>query len=479
VRATTPSTAAERRAAPRATGALAALSGALLGALAGVPLGAGTAHAQDTAAPRLAFEKYALPNGLEVILHEDRSVPLVAVNTWYKVGSGDEQPGRTGFAHLFEHVMFMGSQNVPVGAFDQWLEAAGADINGSTWFDRTNYYETMPSNALPLALWLDADRMGFLLPTMDQAKLDLQRDVVKNERRERVENVPYGRAEETILPVLFPKGHPYSWFVIGSMADLSAASLDDVKRFFRTYYAPNNATIAIAGDFDRDSAKAWVERYFGDIPRGPQAVTRPTVPPVALPRDTFLVLEDAVQLPRVYYTWHSAKAFAPDDAVLDVLAYVLAGDKNSRLYKSLVYDKQVAQEVNAFQFSGRVDGFFRVDVTPKPGQAPQRIAELAAAEIQRVIDGAVTERELARAKNTIRTNLLDRLANVLGKADQLNFYNYIAGDPDYLRQDLERYDRVTAADVQRVARTYLGAPKVVLTVVPTGETKLMVSGRVE
>jgi zinc protease len=483
VRATTPFTAPSTAATPRAarsraTATLAALSGALLGAVAGVPLGAATAHAQGTAAaPKLAFEKYTLPNGLEVILHEDRSVPLVAVNTWYKVGSADEQPGRTGFAHLFEHIMFMGSQHVPVGAFDQWLEAAGANNNGSTSPDRTNYFETMPSNALPLALWLDADRMGFLLPTMDQAKLALQRDVVKNERREGVDNVPYGRADETIDAALFPKGHPYSWPVIGSMADLSAASLEDVKSFFRTYYAPNNATIAIAGDFDRDSAKVWVERYFGDIPRGPQAVTRPAVPPVALPRDTFLVLEDEVQLPRVYYGWHTVKAFAPDDAALDVLAYVLAGDKNSRLYKSLVYDKQVAQAVNAFQVSGRVDGFFRVDVTPKPAQAPQRIAELATAELRRVIDGGVTERELARAKNTLRTNLLDRLASVLGKADQLNFYNYIAGNPDYVQQDLERYDRVTAADVQRVARTYLGAPKVVLTVVPKGETKMMVSGR--
>src|SRR5687767_12740762 len=191
--------------------------------------------------PRISFEKYTLPNGLQVILHEDHSTPIVAVNTWYLVGSGDEQIGRTGFAHLFEHIMFMGSQNVPVGAFDQLLEAAGADNNGSTTTDRTNYYENLPSNALALALWLDADRMGFLLPTMDQAKLDLQRDVVKNERRQRVDNQPYGRADEIILAALYPKTHPYSWPVIGSMADLSAASLEDVRSFFRTYYAPNNA----------------------------------------------------------------------------------------------------------------------------------------------------------------------------------------------------------------------------------------------
>ena len=219
--------------------------------------------------PPLTNERYTLDNGLTVILHEDRSTPMVAVNVWYRVGSGDEQPGRTGFAHLFEHVMFMGSQNVPERAFDQWLEAAGANNNGSTTRDRTNYYEWMPSNALPLALWLEADRMGWLLPTMDQAKLDLQRDVVKNERRQSYDNVPYGRAFETILAAVFPAGHPYSWPTIGSMADLSAASLEDVKQFFRTYYAPNNATLAIAGDFNRDSVKVWVERYFGEIPRGP------------------------------------------------------------------------------------------------------------------------------------------------------------------------------------------------------------------
>jgi len=216
--------------------------------------------------PRLKFEKYTLPNGLEVILHEDHSTPIISVNTWFKVGSGDEKPGRTGFAHLFEHIMFMGSEHVAVGAFDKLLESAGATNNGSTTEDRTNYYENVPSNALALALWLDADRMGYLLPTMDLAKLDLQRDVVKNERRQGVDNVPYGRADEVILAALYPKNHPYSWSVIGSMADLSAASLDDVKDFFRTYYAPNNATLSIAGDFDPKEAKRLVAKYFSAIP---------------------------------------------------------------------------------------------------------------------------------------------------------------------------------------------------------------------
>jgi len=449
----------------------------LVAACAGVPpvTTSGPAQPSTQTTPRISFEKYTLPNGLQVILHEDHSTPIVAVNTWYHVGSGDEQPGRTGFAHLFEHIMFMGSQNVPVGMFDQWLEAAGADNNGSTTEDRTNYYEVLPSNALELALWLDSDRMGWLLPTMDLPKVDLQRDVVKNERRQGVDNVPYGRADETILAALYPKSHPYSWPVIGSMADLSAATLDDTRNFFRTYYAPNNATLAIAGDFDPAVAKQLVAKYFGPIPRGPAVNRRTTVPPVIIPSDKFLVLEDKVQLPRLFYTWPTVKLFAPDDAALDILAQVLANDKNSRLYKKLVYDLQVAQHVRAFQESSRLTGKFQVDVLPKPEQATADIDRLVRAEIAGIINNGITQRELVRAQNSFRAQFLDRIASVLGKADALNSYNYFAGTPDYVQQDAARYDRVTAADVQRVASTYLGKPKIVLTVVPEGKKELMLS----
>ena len=407
---------------------------------------AASAAASAQEVPRIAFEKYTLPNGLEVILHEDRSVPLVVVHTYYKVG-----------------------------AFDQMLEAAGAANNGSTNTDRTDYYEQMPSNALPLALWLDADRMGYLLPTMDLAKLDVQRDVVKNERRQRVDNVPYGRAFEIIDEALYPASHPYSWPVIGSMEDLSAATLEDVKEFFRTYYAPNNATMVISGSFDADSAKAWVSRYFGDIPRGPAMPARPAPAPVTLAADTFLVLEDRVQLPRLYEAWHSVPLFSPDDAALDVLAYVLAGGKNARLYKRLVYEMQVAQDVSAFQNSGKLAGSFWIMITPKPEQAPARMAELLQEEVDAVIARGVTPEEMARAKNSIRAQFLDRLASVLGKANQLNLYNYFAGTPDYVRQDAARYEAVTAADVQRVANTYLRRHRVVLTVVPEGKADLKVS----
>jgi len=300
--------------------------------------------------------------------------------------------------------------------------------------------------------------------------------VVKNERRQSYDNVPYGRAYETILAALYPKSHPYSWPTIGSMADLSAASLENVKDFFRTYYAPNNATIAIAGDFNRDSVKTWINHYFAQIPRGPEEPVEQPTPAVSLVRDTSVVLEDRVQLPRLYYAWHTVKAFAPDDATLDVLAFILAGDRSSRLYKKLVYDLQVAQRVTAFQNSGRRDGFFQLDATPKEGRKPADIAKLFDAEVASLAKNGPSAREVQRAQNTLRANFLDQLASVLGKADQLNYYNYFVGTPDYVQQDAARYDRVTAADVQRAAAQYLGAKKVILTVVPTGKTDLQVHG---
>lgn len=455
------------------------LSAISLAAIAMAGLTTSVAHAQADAVPAvppIEFEKYTLPNGLQVILHQDRSVPLVAVNVWYHVGSGDEQPGRTGFAHLFEHIMFMGSLNVPVGMFDIWLEGAGANNNGSTTPDRTNYYEWMPSNALPLALWLEADRLGNLLPTMTQEKLDLQRDVVKNERRQGVDNVPYGMAYETILAALFPAGHPYSWSTIGSMEDLSAASLEDVNSFFSTYYAPNNASLSIAGDFDPDSVKQMISEYFGWIPRGSDMPPRPQVRPAPVARDTFLVLEDRVQLPRLYNTWHSASALTDDDAALSVLAYILAGDKNSRLYESMVYRLQVAQDVRVAQDGMRLDGMFMLQVTPRPEHTPSEMQRMVNEELMRIQREGVTERELQRAKSVILASSLNRLAGVRGKADELNYYNYFADDPGYASQAAAKYARLTTGDIRRVAREYLGKPRVTLTVVPTGESELMVSG---
>ena len=421
------------------------------------------------------YQTFTLPNGLQVLLHEDHSVPLVSVNVWYHVGSSDEKPGRTGFAHLFEHIMFMGSQHVPTGEFDRLLEAAGGDNNGSTTEDRTNYYEDAPGNALPLPLWLDSDRMGFLLPEITADKVDLQRGVVQNERRQSYENRPYGLAEENILQRLYPPDHPYHWPVIGSMADLSAATLDDVRGFFRTYYTPNNATLAIAGDITPRATRQLVERYFGDIPRGP-AVTRPEPPAVQLGADVYATIEDRVQVPRVYDAWHTVKAFADGDATLDVLANVLAGGRSSRLYKRLVYELQIATDVVAFQDGGRIDGKFELWATARLGHDLTELERVIDEEVRKIAQAGPTPREVERAQNSFEAQFLSRMERVGGfggKADQLNFYNYFVGTPDYFEKDLDRDRKVTAAEVQQAARRYLAdAHRVVLSVVPQGKPEL-------
>ncbi|HEY6784610.1 MAG TPA: pitrilysin family protein [Gemmatimonadales bacterium] len=441
----------------------------LCAVLAAAPLGAQALH--------VPYRDFTLPNGLQVILMEDHAVPVVTVNMWYHVGSGDERAGRTGFAHLFEHIMFMGSQHVPTGEFDKLLEAAGGDNNGSTTDDRTNYFEDGPSNALPLMLWLDADRMGFLIPEMTGEKVNLQRGVVQNERRQSYENQPYGLAQETILKRLYPPGHPYSWPTIGSMTDLNAASLDDVKDFFRTYYTPNNATLVIGGDIDPVQARSWVEKYFGEIPAGP-AVTRPDPPPVQLPADQSAVLEDRVQLPRVYDAWHTVKAFAPDDATLEVLTTILAGGRASRLYRRLVYERQIATQVAAFQDGGRIDGKLEIFATARAGHTLAELQQAIDAEVRLLADSGPTAREVERAQNGIEAGFLSRLERVGsfgGKADQLNYYNYFTGTPDYFQKDLDRYRAVTPRAVQAAAQAYLvRAHRVVLSVVPQGKPELAV-----
>src|SRR6058998_161462 len=426
---------------------------------------------------RVPYDSLTLANGLQVLVAPDHAVPVVTVNIWYHVGSGDEKPGRTGFAHLFEHIMFMGSQHVPTGEFDKLLEAVGGDNNGSTTEDRTNYFEDAPSNALPLMLWLDSDRQGFLLPEIDSAKVDLQRGVVQNERRQSYENQPYGLAEENILQRLYPPDHPYHWPVIASMAELSAATLEDVRGFFRTYYTPNNASLAIAGDITPRAARQLVERYFAEIARGP-AVARPAPPPVRLGADVYASLEDRVQVPRVYDVWHTMKAFAAGDATLDVLANVLAGGRSSRLYRRLVYELQIATDVVAFQDGSRIDGKFELYATARPGHDLGELQRVIDEEVRKLADQGPTPREVERAQNTVEAQFLSRMERVGGfggKADQLNFYNYFVGTPDYFQKDLDRYRKVTAADVQQAARHYLvDAHRVVLSVVPQGKSELAV-----
>ena len=422
---------------------------------------AAAATAQAPPAPsriEVPYTQFSLPNGLRVILHEDHSVPMVSVNMWYHVGSARERTGRTGFAHLFEHLMFMGSGHVKPGEFDQWLEAAGGDNNGSTENDRTNYWINVPANSLELALFLESDRMGYLLDTMTPKTVDAQRDVVKNERRQSVENRPYGTADVVLGEMLYPKGHPYHWPVIGYMEDLTAASYDDVVQFFKTYYAPNNASLVVAGDIDLDAARKLVEKWFGEVPKGAEVM--PIAPPAArltsVKRQT---MTDRVRLPRLYLAWLSPKMFAPGDAALDILASVLAGGKNSRLYKRLVYDMQIAQDVSAYQSSGALGSSFQIVATARPGHTAAEMQKVIDEEIEKVKRQAPEGREVQRALNQTEASFYRRMERVSNKADSLNGYYFAGGGPDYFAEDLARYTSLSPSDVQAAAIRWLPADR--------------------
>lgn len=437
---------------------------ALMLSLYGAPLtlahaaeAAAATPAGATAVPNIAYEKYTLPNGLEVILVEDHKLPVTAVNIWYHVGPANEAPGLTGFAHLFEHMMFAATKHVPRGLADQLLEGAGAtDSNGSTDFDRTNYFDTVPSNQLELALWTHSDRMGYLLDVLDQTALTNQQDVVRNERRQSVENAPYGVVQEALFHQLFPKNHPYYASVIGSHADIQNAKLDDIKEFFTKYYGPNNASLVIAGDIDKAKTKELVNQYFGSFKSGP-AVEKPNVVTPAITEERRVVVQDRVELPRVYFGWLTPPAYTKDDAELKIAAQILAGGKSSRLYKSLVYDKQIAQDVGADQGSAALTSMFTIDATARPGQTPEAIEQALNAELEKLRVEGPTAKEIERARNSIETVMLSQLEKVGGRgvANLLNEYNQYTGDPGYLAKDIERYRQVTAAGVQRAVDTYL------------------------
>lgn len=419
------------------------------------------------------YTQFKLPNGLNVILHRDASVPVLSVNIWYHVGSGNERPGRTGFAHLFEHVMFEGSTHVPEGAFDNWLEAAGGDNNGSTTTDRTNYYEDLPSNALELALFLESDRMGFLLDDKAPDKINGQRDVVKNEKRQSVDNQPYGQAFIELAALMYPSGHPYSWSTIGSMEDLTAASFEDVARFFRTYYVPSNASLVIAGDIDLAATRKLVEKWFSDVPAG-----KP-VPPLSAPTPVLdgvkkKTITDRVQLPRLYLSWHTPALLKPGDAEMDVVSNLLSGGKNSRLYRRLVYELQIAQDVNAFQQSQALSSSYVIIATARPGQSLDKILAVIDEEIDKLRATGPEAREMTRALNQIEANFyrgMERVGGFGGKANQLNAYYKATGTPDYFQKDLDRYRALTAADIKAAVEKYLPKDRrVELSVVP-GEKK--------
>ena len=428
-----------------------------------------------TVAPRLSFEKYTLPNGLDVILSQDKRLPMVSVNIWYHVGPANEDRGRTGFAHLFEHMMFQGSKHVPPDTHFKFLEAAGAsEINGTTDFDRTNYFETLPSNQLEVALWLESDRMGYLLDKLDVGELANQQDVVRNERRQNVENAPYGIAEESLMQLLFPPGHPYYANVMGSHQDIQAAKLEDVKKFFKEYYTPNNASLAIVGDFDREPAKALVNKYFGSLKRGePAPPITAVTPPISSERRR--VIKDHVELPRVTMAWITSPYFKPGDADADIAATILGGGRSSRLYKRLVYEKQIAQDVNAWQGSLMLGSVFHIQVTARPGHTAEELEKAVDDELKSFRAVPPDAAEVERARNIIETHMieaLEKLGGFGGVADRLNTYNHYLGTPDFLQQDVQRYEAVTPATVQAFAARQLpDSARAVLVVMP-GEPEL-------
>ena len=417
---------------------------------------------------RIPFETYTLPNGLTVILAPDDATPTVAVTLFYHVGSKNETPGRTGFAHLFEHVMFTGAGHTPYGTHDKLTEGVGGSNNASTWNDKTVYYETVPSNYLESALWLESDRMGFLLDTLDIAKLNAQRDIVKNERRQSYENQPYGLADEIISAALYPPSHPYSWPVIGSMKDLSAASDDDVKNFFRLNYAPNNAFLAIAGDFQKAMAKTWIAKYFGEFPRG-KTITRPAAGPVTLDREIRLVFEDRVQVPRLYMVWPTVGEKNDDSFALSVLDAITAGPRTTRLTKALVYDQQSAASVGTSQDSYEDAGQWMLTITPRPGHSLTDLEAATDAILERLKTEGPTVEEIQRATAGLEFRFISSLQSNLGKAQRLADGAGFHGNPGYFQTEYQKMLAVTPADVKRVANKYLTQGRVVLSIVPMGQ----------
>jgi zinc protease len=429
---------------------------------------AGALAQSKSAGIKIPFETHTLRNGLTVILAPDHTTPTVAVAVWYHVGSKNEMPGRTGFAHLFEHVMFLGAGHTPYGVHDRLTEGVGGSNNGTTSNDRTLYFETVPSNYLESTLWLESDRMGFLLDTLDTEKLNSQRDVVKNERRQSVDNQPYGLADEILLRTIYPASNPYSWPVIGSMKDLSAASEEDVKNFFRLYYAPNNAFLSIAGDFNVPQAKAWIQMYFGDLPKG-TAISRPSVRPVSLDKEARLVFEDHVEIPRLYIAWPTVGETNDDRFALTVLDAIMAGPRTSRMTRALVYDQQSAASVSTSQDSNEDAGEWRLTITPRPGHSLTELEAAADAILEKLKAEGPTKEEIERATAGEEFEFVSGLQSNLGKAmtlaDGAGFHNM----PGYFQTEYQKMLAVTPADVKRVANKYLTKGRVVLSIVPVGK----------
>lgn len=413
----------------------------------------------------IPYEKYKLLNGLEVILFQNNFLPSVAVNIWYKAGSANEVKGKTGLAHLFEHMMFQGSKNVPKEMHFRYIQEAGGTLNASTSFDRTNYFEKLPSNDLELALWLESDRMGFFLDALDQIKLDNQKSVVLNERLERYDNQPYGLAWEKIISNLYPDGHPYSWATIGYYKDIESYTLEDVSSFFQQYYSPSNATLVVAGNFEINKTKSLIEKYFGEIKNNgtPAAINSKSS---QLEDLKFITVEDKVNLERIYLAWRTQSAFSSDDAALDILSDLLTGSKNARLTRKLVYELEIAQDVNTMQFSGKYGGHFMIVATAKPGKSLNEIKKIIFDEISILREENISPRELKRSKNVIKSNFIYSLQNIDTIADMLNLYNFYLGEPNSFNFDLNRYNNVNENEISQVVNKYLQSNYVELRIVP-------------
>ena len=407
---------------------------------------------------RIPIETFRLPNGLFVTLSEDHTAPIVAVNLWYHVGSANEREGRTGFAHLFEHMLFQGSADVAANEHFELIQRAGGTLNGSTWLDRTNYFETVPSHQLELVLWLEANRMGWLLPAMTQQKLDTQRDVVKNERRWSVDNQPYGTWWERLPALAFPSEHPFHHSLIGSMSDLDAASLEDIKHFFATYYTPDNAVLSIAGDFDPAEARSLVAKYFGSIPRGKGT---PPLPDMSLPPKfghwKRVVVEDDVMLPRLFLAFRSPVFGSPEYYPASVASAVLGLRKGSRLYRRLVRERQVAAEAQAFTYDlTKGSDLLVLDVTARPGIAPEMLEREVADEVDLLVRDGITDEEVARAIALIQTDFVAAMQSAGERADRLSLFATYFKSPELVNEQVQRYEAVTAAEVNRFARERLG-----------------------
>jgi zinc protease len=425
------------------------------------------------------FVKQTLRNGLDVIVHEDHRMPLVAVSVWYHVGSKNEKPDRTGLAHLFEHLMFKGSAHQPRTYFEP-LQEAGGSLNGSTSTDRTNYWELVPAGALRLALWMEADRMGWLLPALTEASFETERDVVLNERRQNYENRPYGLAPVAIMSEIFPPQHPYHWPTIGYAEDLHAASLDDALAFFKKYYHPRNASLVIAGDATADEAFKLADELFGNIAPGP-AVSAVSAPLVQAKRAR-IVLEDRVELPRLYLAWPGPALFAPGDAELDLVADLLANGRTSRLYGRLIHERRIATELAASQSSRELASTFQIVATAAPGRTLAELDDAIREELKGVIDGGVTADELERGRAQAEAAFVYRLQSLGGfggRSDQLNAYNIYRGQPDYFDGDLQRYLTASREGLQHAVAQWLDPDQALaLSVVPSGAIGQALSGSV-